>query len=212
MTTGSTADGPQDVEKEPMLLLDITGSTSEPVAPGSLLSRRELMHRTIGTIVGKLEEQDSQAEHEEEGGLMTVAFSRGKYYDLEDLNTGNLEQKWSQIPWGGGTYIMPGWNRLIDIYMEEFGSEPPDQRPLLMALVLTDGEAVDTDQFAATLAQAKGGVYVVVGLFGYGEEHDRAERAYRQVAEQNRGQVEVVSFANESDAEKIASTLLQMIG
>ncbi|MBV9281514.1 MAG: VWA domain-containing protein [Chloroflexi bacterium] len=202
----------QAVEKEPMLLLDITGSMSEPASASGGISRRELVHQAIGKIVEQLELQDSQAEHEEEGGLMAVAFSRGRAYELEDLNTGNLAQKWSQIPWGGGTYIMPGWNKLIDVYMEEFGEEPPDQRPLLMALVITDGEAVDTDEFAGTLARARGGVYVVVALLGYGEEHDRAEAAYRRVADQNRGQVEVISFQNVTDADRIATTLLQMIG
>jgi uncharacterized protein YegL len=210
-TEQEAGDGIQEIEKEPMLLLDITGSMGEPIAPGSNVSRREFMHHTIGKIVAALEDKDSQAEHEEEGGLMTVAFHQGKYFDLDDLNSGNLEQKWRTIPWGGGTYIMPGWNRLLDLYMEEFGSETPDKRPLLMALVLTDGEAQDTGEFARVLSQAKGGVFVVVAIFGFGPEHDKALRTYQQVAQDNRGQIEVVSFDSETDADKVAETLLNLI-
>lgn len=199
-------------EKEPMLLLDTTGSMAEPASSRGGISRRDLAHQAVRAIVQQLELEDSQAEHEEDaGGIMTVVFSRGEAHSIDDLNTQNIEQKWSQIRWGGGTYIVPGWNTLIDTYMEEFGERPPQDRPLLMAVILTDGEAADTDEFIQALEQAKGGVAVVVALLGYGQEHDRAEAAYRRVAAVNRGHVEVVSFAEETDPQVIANKLLQMI-
>jgi hypothetical protein len=105
---------------------------------------------------------------------------------------------------------MPGWNTLVDTYQDEFGQEPPDQRPLLLALVITDGEADDTDRFAQALAGAAGGVYVVVALLGFGAEHDRAMGAYKRI-EENNGHVKVVSFASETNPQTIADALLRMI-
>jgi hypothetical protein len=106
---------------------------------------------------------------------------------------------------------VPGWNELVDTYNEEFGNLPPDQKPALLALIITDGEARDIDQFAQVLAQARGGVYIVVALLGYGAEHDRAEASWRQVAQQNPGHVQVMSFASETNPETIAQALLEMI-
>ena len=201
-----------DQEKEPMLLLDITGSMAEPASSRGGISRRELAKHAVASIVKQLEAEDSQAEHEEDaGGVMTVVFSRGEASSIGDLSSQNLEQKWSGIRWGGGTYIVPGWNTLIDTYTEEFGELPPEQRPLLMAVILTDGEAVDTDEFIQALDQVRGGVAVVVALLGFGDEHDRALASYERVAAQHRGNVEVVSFAEETDPENIAGKLLQMI-
>jgi hypothetical protein len=51
----------------------------------------------------------------------------------------------------------------------------------------------------------------VVALIGFGDEHDRALSAYQRVASQHRGNVEVVSFADQTDPEVIADRLLQMI-
>jgi hypothetical protein len=192
--------------------MDITGSMAEPASSAGGISRRELARQAVASIVKQLEAEDSQAEHEEDaGGVMTVVFSRGEAESIGDLSSQNLDQKWRSIRWGGGTYIVPGWNTLIDTYMEEFGEEPPEKRPLLMAVILTDGEAVDTDEFIQALDQVKGGVAVVVALIGFGDEHDRALSAYQRVASQHRGNVEVVSFADQTDPEVIADRLLQMI-
>jgi hypothetical protein len=199
-------------EREPMLLLDITGSMAEPASSRGGISRRELAKQAVSAIVKQLEAEDSQAEHEEDaGGVMTVVFSRGEAESIGDLSSQNLEEKWRHIRWGGGTYIVPGWNTLIDTYTEEFGEVPPEQRPLLMAVILTDGEAVDTDDFIQALDGVKGGVAVVVALLGFGDEHDRALAAYQRVAAQHRGNVEVFSFAEETDPQVIAGRLLQMI-
>jgi hypothetical protein len=215
MTSGSTQPNgglvPEGVETEPMLLLDVTGSMSYPAAEGGNVSRRDVIKEAIGTIVERLAAEDSQAAHEEGGGgLMTVIFANGEAESIDDLNPDNLNQKWAQIPWGGGTRIMPGWRELVNVYNEEFGSRPANQRPQLLALVITDGEADDTDQFARTVQQAAGGVYICIALLGYGHEHDRAEAAYRQI-EENNAHVKVVSFAGETDPNTIADGLLRMI-
>src|SRR5947209_7241383 len=105
---------------------------------------------------------------------------------------------------------MPGWEMLVDQYLEEFGDVPKLDRPHLLALVITDGEAQDTDQFAQTLAQAKGGVYVCIAILGFGAEHDKALQAYQNIASQN-DHVRVVTFGGETDPNAIADGLLSMI-
>lgn len=202
---------PNAQEKEPMLLLDTTGSMNYPTAENDTTPRKDTIKEAISLIVADLAGQDSQAGHEEEGGgLRTVTFAGGNANDLDDLSPGNLDQKWAQIHWAGGTRIMPGLNKLIEVYNEEFGSRPAAQRPLLMALVITDGEADDTDQFARAVAQAAGGVYFALAIIGYGPEHDAAVRQY-QAIEQKNAHVKVLTFAAETDPNVIARALLRMI-
>src|SRR5947209_9401111 len=161
------------VEKEPMLLLDTTGSMSYPVAEGSTVERRQLIGEALGRIVEVLGAEDSQAAAEQAagedaGGLMTVTFAGGSAATIGDLSPDNWRQKWSQIRWGGGTRVMPGWEMLVDQYLEEFGDVPKLDRPHLLALVITDGEGDATGQFAQTLPHAKGGVYICIAVLRYG--------------------------------------------
>lgn len=209
--SASAPTGLEGIEKEPMLLLDVTGSMNFGTSANDQTPRRDTIREAISTIVATLAAQDSQAAQEEEGGgLRTVVFAGGQAHDIGDLNPDNLTQTWSHITWAGGTRIMPGWNTLIDTYMDEFGSEDPASRPLLMAVVITDGEADDTDQFAQAIAQASGGVYVVLAIIGYGPDHDAALHAY-QAIEQNNAHVRVLTFASETDPQVIARALLRMI-
>lgn len=204
------------VENEPMLLLDITGSMSYPVAEGSSVQRREVIGEAIGRIVEQLAAQDSQAAKEQAagkdaGGLMTVTFAGGSATCIDDLSPANWRQKWAALPWGGGTWIMPGWNVLVDTYMEEFGEVSKLERPHLLGLIITDGEAQDTAEFAQTLAQTKSGTYVCVAMLGFGPEHDQALTAYRQIAAAN-DHVRVVTFGSETDPSTIADGLLSLLG
>ncbi|MFI5274090.1 MAG: hypothetical protein ACHQ4H_13735 [Ktedonobacterales bacterium] len=194
-----------------MLLLDTTGSMNYGTAENSTTPRKDTIKEAIGIIVAELTKEDSQAAKEEEGGgLRAVTFAGGNAYDIGDLNPANLQQKWAGITWAGGTRIMPGLNKLIQVYNEEFGSEPPAERPLLMALVITDGEADDTDQFAHAVAQASGGVYFALAIIGYGPDHDSALRQYKAIEAQN-AHVRVLPFAAETNPEVIARALLKMI-
>ncbi len=205
------AQGEQGQEKEPMLLLDTTGSMNYPTSESDSTPRKDTIREAISLIVSELAVQDSQASKEEEGGgLRTVTFAGGYAYDLDDLNPNNLAQKWAGIRWAGGTRIMPGLNKLIEVYNDEFGSRPAADRPLLMALVITDGEADDTDQFAHAVAQAAGGVYFALAIIGYGPEHDAAVRQYKAIEEKN-AHVKVLPFAAETDPNVIARALMRMI-
>lgn len=198
-------------EKEPMLLLDTTGSMNYGSAANDPTPRKDVIREAISIIVERLGAEDSQAAEEEEGGgLRTVTFADGQAHDIGDLNPDNLQEKWSHIRWAGGTRIMPGFNTLLKTYSDEFGSEPLEERPLLLALVITDGEADDTEAFRNTVARAAGSMYVALAIIGYGAEHDRALRAYQQVEAQN-AHVKVLPFAGETDPEVIAGALLRMI-
>ena len=198
-------------EKEPMLLLDTTGSMQYGVSETDNTPRHTLVREAISIIVGRLAGEDSQAAHEAEGGgLRTVTFADGAAHDIEDLNPANLVEKWKQIRWRGGTQIMPGFKKLLEVYTEEFGSRPKTERPVLMALVITDGEADDTIEFHATVGRASGDLYVVLAVVGYGAEHDAALASYRAIEATN-AHVKVVSFAAETNPETIAGTLLRMI-
>jgi hypothetical protein len=198
-------------EKEPMLLLDTTGSMNYPTEAGGQTKRRETIQEAIKLVVAELAKEDSQSAHEEGGGgLRTITFAGGDAYDIEDLNPDNLHAKWGQIRWGGGTYIMPGLEKLLEVYKEEFGSRPANERPTLLALIVTDGEAEDTNDFARAISQVGGSMYVALAILGFGEEHDRALRAYQQIAAQNK-HVRVITFGSETSPEVIAGTLLKMI-
>lgn len=208
---GASMGQSMEQEKEPMLLLDTTGSMNYATAENEPTPRRDTIREAISVIVGELAKEDSQSAKEEGGGgLRTVTFAGGTAHDLEDLNPSNLQQKWGNIRWGGGTEIMPGLRKLIAVYNDEFGSRPADDRPLLMAVIITDGEAEDTADFANAVAQAKGGVYFVLGIIGYGAEHDAALSRYQSVAQQN-PHVKVISFNSQTDPQVIAKTLLQEI-
>jgi hypothetical protein len=201
----------QDVEKEPMLLLDVTGSMNYGTSEKDPTPRRETIKEAIGIIVATLAKEDAQAGHEEEGGgLRTVVFAGGQASDIGDLNPGNLEEKWRTIRWAGGTRIIPGWNKLIETYTDEFGQTAPAERPLLMALVITDGEADDSDAFGKAIQKASGGVYVALAILGYGPEHDAALRSYQQIEAQN-AHVRVLPFGSETDPQVIARALLRML-
>lgn len=205
------AQGDQAQEKEPMLLLDTTGSMNYPTSENDTTPRKDTIKEAIGLIVAELAAQDSQSGKEEEGGgLRTITFAGGNAYDLDDLNPNNLGQKWASIHWAGGTRIMPGLNKLVEVYNEEFGSRPAAERPLLLALVITDGEADDTDQFARAVAQAAGGVYFALAIIGFGPEHDAALRQYKAI-EANNAHVKVLPFAAETDPNVIARALLRML-
>lgn len=205
------ASGIPEMEKEPMLLLDTTGSMNYPTSAGDQTPRKDTVREAISLIVDALASEDTQAGHEAEGGgLRTVTFADGVAHDLGDLNPANLSQKWQQIRWAGGTRIMPGWNMLIDTFQDEFGQEPPDQRPVLMALVITDGEADDADRFAQAIAGLAGGAYIVVALVGFGTEHDRTLATYKSIEASN-AHVKTITFGGETNPQVIADALLRMI-
>jgi hypothetical protein len=204
------------VPKEPMALIDTTGSMTWENEEGSGTARKDVLGEAMGIIVEKLGAEDSQAAAEQEagedaGGLMTVTFAVDNVQKIGDLSPDNWREKWSKIQWGNQTEIMPGWNALNEVYLDEFGDTPALDRPKMMALIITDGEARDTDAFAAEMTKVGKSAYIVICIMGYGEEHDRALAVYQKVAEAN-DHVRVVSFGNSSDPNRIADAVISMVG
>jgi hypothetical protein len=206
---------PQEIET--MLLLDTTGSMYSSSSETDPTPRKDVVGEAIGTIVEVLAAADSQAareseeqEDEEAGGLRTVLFSGNRPgRDIGDLNPDNLQAKWNAIEWIGDTWIVPGFNALLQAYKNEFGSRPAETRPILRALVITDGEAKDADQFDALLERVSGNMYVIIATVGHGHDHERAVAAY-QAIEQRNAHLKVVNLSG-ADPETISKTLLAMI-
>src|SRR5258706_12132134 len=87
-------------EKEPMLLLDTTGSMNYSSSANDPTPRKDVIREAISLIVERLAAADSQAAEEQEeegGGLRTITFADGQAHDIGDLNPGNLRDKWSRI-------------------------------------------------------------------------------------------------------------------
>lgn len=201
---------------EPMLLLDTTGSMSYPNAENSTVERRQVVGEALGRVVEILGGRDSQASAElaagkDAGGLMTITFAGGNAVCLDDLSPDNWHSKFGEIEWGGGTTIMPGWNLLLRTYLAEFGDKPIEVRPNLLALIITDGEAEDTEQFAEALSVTPPGAYSAIAMLGYGAEHDRAFNTYQGIAAKN-NRVRAVTFGGTDNPDLIANSLLQLIG
>lgn len=206
---------PAGVEKEPMLLLDTTGSMGWENQEGSSISRWDVLTEAIGPIVTKLAAEDSQAAEEkaageDAGGLMTVTFAGGQATNIGDLSPENYREKMANVQLGGQTYLMPGWHLLTQTFMEEFGDTPEMQRPQMLALIITDGEAQDTEAFSTELEKIKGNAHVCVAVMGFGDEHDKALTRYQEVAKSN-DHVRVVSFGNTTTPDQIATSVISLL-
>ncbi len=207
----------QGVAKEPIALVDTSGSMTYPVAEGSTIERRAVVGEAMGILVRHLEDEDSQAAAEqatgsdEKGGLLTYGFS-STVTELGDLNSSNWQEKWNGVVWGGGTTIMPAYEKAENEYLEEFEDTPNTDRPALMVLVLTDGEAKDAEAFVKVLENAGPGRYFCIAIVGYGPEHDNTLRSYRNAETKNPKHVRVVTFGGETDPAVIADGLKSLVG
>jgi hypothetical protein len=205
------------VEREPIALIDTSGSMDWPVADRSTIKRRDVVGEAMGILVKHLEDQDSQAEAEQsggsddKGGLLTYGFASG-VTEFGDLNSSNWRGKWDSVRWGGGTQIMPAWEKAQEEYLEEFENVPTMDRPVLLTLVITDGEAADASGFAKVLEGAKAGRSFCVAIVGFGPDHDNTLRSYRAVESANPKRVRVVTFGGETDPTTIADALISLVG
>jgi len=200
-------------EKEPMLLLDITGSMNQGTSAKDETPRCDTIKGALGILVEALAAHDSAAqkgEEEDEGGLRTVTFAGGTATDIGDLNPDNLKKKWKDIEFSGSTQIVPGWNKLMEVYNEEFGDKPASKRPKLLALVITDGEADDTDGFIHQLEKVKGSVFVNMVIIGFGKDHDDATAQYQRVSAAHKN-VTVTQLDANTDPQGIADKLLALL-
>jgi hypothetical protein len=203
------------VPREPIAIIDTSGSMDWQASESSPVKRREVVGEAMGMLVTALAAQDAQAAQEkaageEMGGLLTFTFA-SEASELGDLSPENWQQKWNSIRWGGGTAIMPAWRLAEEAYLEEFGETPALDRPALLTLVITDGEARDAAEFTKVLEQAKTGRYFCVAVIGYGSDHDQTLNAYQNVAAVN-PHVRVVTFGGETNPQTIAEGLISLVG
>lgn len=95
-----------------------------------------------------------------------------------------------------------------NVFVEEFGTRPSADRPLLTCLVIVDSEASDHDDFTAAMASLSPGVCLVFAVIGFGPPYDYALRYYTGVAE-NQPRLRVAPLGGLTTAQ-IADTLLTM--
>jgi hypothetical protein len=215
--------------KEPVLLLDLSTSMDWGAAdeygpewpdPGS---RRAIVIEALHGLVRVLEGEDSEAAVEqaggsdERGGLMTHGFAN-RHIEIGDLNSSNLQRRLNEIKWGGKTYIMPAWKAALADYDVEFGDRDPDEQPVMLTLVVTDGEADDWMEFEPVLEKATAKRVFVVAIVGHGPKHDATLTAYQEAGRKNVAQdkfgkahVEVVSFDAVTDPGEIALDLITLV-
>jgi hypothetical protein len=112
---------------------------------------------------------------------------------------------------GGGTVITPGWNAVLEAYMEEFGTQSPMDRPQLACVIVTDGEAHDPDDFKAAMEGVKNKAYVIIVVVGFGDDHDKALAQYQGIAAIN-DHVRVVTFDSVTNPSVISDGILSMLG
>lgn len=208
---------PQGQNKEVICLLDTSGSMEWEAAEGSDVTRWALVSEALPAFVTALENQDTEAAAEqsggsdEKGGLLIHGFSN-IHTEHGDFNSANIKRKMAAIKIGGGTTIMPAWAAAQEDYMEEFGDRDAMDRPALLTLVITDGEATDAAQFTQVLQSAKTGRYFAIAIVGHGADHDVTLRSYQAAADANAKHVAVMSFDAVTNPKVLADDLILMAG
>jgi hypothetical protein len=208
---------PAGQKREIIVLLDTSGSMEWEAADSSPTTRWAVISEAMPLFVAALEAEDSQAAAEqasgsdEEGGLLVHGFSN-VHTELGDFNSSNFGRKWPAIQVGGGTTIMPAWRAAQEDYMDEFGDVDAMDRPALLCLVITDGEASDAAEFEKVLETAGTGRYFAVAILGHGADHDTTLRSYQGAAAANPKHVAVVSFDSVTNPKDLVTDLITLAG
>jgi len=134
-----------------------------------------------------------------EGGVY-----RGLYY------SNNFQQEWNNVRFHGGTHIMDGFRTMLRTYENAFTEQPEATWPLLLCLIITDGELQDGHEFESHLKHVHGRVFVEIAVVGYGEDHDAALRHYKRISKHHH-HVRVTGFTDETDPNAIAAQLLSLV-
>lgn len=202
-------------KKEVIALLDTSGSMEWEAAEGSSVTRHALVGEALPLFVRALEGEDSAAAAEqaggsdEKGGLLIHGFS-SVHTELGDFNSSNFQRRWDAIRWGGGTTVMPAWKAALADFNEEFGDET--EPPVLLCLVITDGEATDAAEFGKVLEQKNPDRYFAVAVVGHGPDHDRTLASYAGAEQANPKHVKVMAFDSVTNPQDLANDLILMAG
>jgi len=182
LKSGSSA--VQETDREVMILLDTTGSMSWAIAEDDEKAKSVVAFEALSEVIQDLDSLETKTKYaRKHPGVCTVTFAGGRAHDLGHVTKANLARQWSTINFQGNTQIMPGWKLLLSRHEKH---HPRHKDLLLFALVITDGVADDTRDFEEHLMTLHGKVFVVLVILGFGEEHDKALREYKQIESRNR--------------------------
>jgi len=203
-----------ELQKWPVLLMDTTGSMTHACSRNSDLPRQNLVFQSAWHLVSRIAPYDDAEEkyvYEQGIGLPCVTFNGiegGKFRGL--LHPNNIVNEFNQIRFHGATHIMDGWKAMLDRYEMQFQDRPQSNRPLLLCLLITDGEIQDAEEFERHLKRVRGRVFVEIAVVGFGEDHDNAIRHYRRIA-RTHDHVRVTEFTDKTDPDAIARQLLSLV-
>jgi len=208
-------DDPQFIEmaKWPLVLLDTTGSMLETCSSGGTLLRKDLVAQCIAVVVKMLSAADD-ADNQPPGwqrGCPLITFNAiegGKYRGF--VHAENLNNEMANVQFHGGTHIMDGWRTMLQTYENYFTEKQVAAWPLLLCLIITDGELQDGHEFEEHLKHVHGRLFVEIAVVGTGEDHDRALHHYRHISHHHH-HVRVTAFTNETDPRVIAAQLLSLV-
>ena len=201
--------------KEVVCLLDTSGSMEWEAAEGSPVTRHALVGEALPLFVRALEGEDSAAQGEqaggsdEKGGLLIHGFA-STHTELGDFNSSNFQRRYGAIQWGGGTTIMPAWKAALADFNSEFGDEA--EPPVLLTLVITDGEATDAGAFAKVLETVNPDRYFAIAIVGHGPDHDKTLQSYQGAEQANPKHVKVMAFDSVTNPQELAADLILMAG
>jgi hypothetical protein len=213
-------------EKEPVFLIDLSGSMQELAGPDSSMTKQELLQVAVPLAAGKLAADDSQAAHEvgtDKGGVRSYGFNEPQAFegwdddeeefedsrDMGDVHEGNVQETLAQAPWGGRTYIMPAIRAAEKAFQGEFGNVAMRKRPTMEVVIWTDGKLNDEAEFEDWLKQCDEFCVVAVAVVGYGPGHDAAVKSYQRLAAGNKF-LSVVALTGVSDPTEAATDVQLM--
>jgi len=214
-----------EMQKWPIVLLDTTGSMNMQCELNDPKPRNQLVYETIWQMAQMLipyDTMDNDDDNPEFSGLNPQQILMQKGIPLITFNAidGGVDRgllhptsfakEWSRIKWRGGTHIMDGWRKMLRTYEAKFSDLPQGQWPLLLGLVITDGELQDGPEFEEHLKHVKGRMFVEIAVVGYGEDHDKAYRHYQKISRKH-DHVRVTAFTDGLDPAVIVKRLLSLI-
>lgn len=200
-----------EMTKWPIIILDTTGSMEEAVALNSMKKRDELVKDICRIISWRLASVDTADRKQAQSGVPLITFNMiDGGVDRGFLHPTNFDAEWRNIEFHGRTHIMDGWRKMLTKYEQNFTDRPQDTWPLLLCLIITDGELQDGVEFEQHLKHVHGRAFVEIAVVGYGEDHDRACSHYAKISKKH-PHVRCTPFSSLEDADIIVNQLLSMI-
>lgn len=110
--------------------------------------------------------------------------------------TSTIEDKWRSLAFTGAPDIVPGWDAIIGA---SAAAAPPfshkaERRPPVVVVIVLDGEPSDLATFVQIIESLPPRTLVVIGVIGFGGDHDDALGAFRQLAKMHPGVVKALSL------------------